>query len=115
MAYHHFASIEAVTRMLTFFLKPGGTLIIMDIIKAEDGSHPLGHGPGDGHASAHSKHAVAHKGGFEEHEIRQAFDAASLEQFRFRPATRVTHNEKVIKIFLAKGVKSDGESSKVAN
>jgi len=140
-AYHHFSSIEDTTRILAFFLKPGGALIVLDLIKTDDDPHEAmkqviekalqgdiahvhhthGHAaPGtDDTASAHGQvtaqrpapnhdHIVAHKGGFEEHEIKKVFDSANLEQFSFRPAVRVSIGDsKTLNLFLAKGIKAN--------
>ncbi|KAJ7281840.1 S-adenosyl-L-methionine-dependent methyltransferase [Mycena rebaudengoi] len=34
-AYHHFESIDAMTRTLCFFLKPGGCLLVADFMKSD--------------------------------------------------------------------------------
>lgn len=35
MAYHHFPDIDAKTRLLASFLAPGGTLLVVDIVKTD--------------------------------------------------------------------------------
>ena len=98
-AYHHFESIEAVTRTLTFFLKPGGTLMVSDIMKPSDGEVF----PRDG---AH-RHIVAHRGGFEEKDLQKAFDAADLRDTSFNKVTSAkTPDGRQVDIFLATGLKS---------
>jgi len=99
-AYHHFESIEEVTRTLAFHLKPGGYLMVSDIMKPSNGDEVFPH---DG---AHI-HIVAHKGGFDETDIRKAFDAADLHDTSFDKITSTKWvNGRSIDIFLAKGVKS---------
>jgi len=96
-AYHHFESIEDVTRILAFFLKPGGSLMVSDIMKPLNGDDVF-HG-------AH-EHIVAHKGGFEEGDIQKAFDAANLHNMSFEKVSSAIKDGRTIDLFLAKGVKS---------
>lgn len=99
-AYHHFESIEAATRTLTFYLKPGGSLMVSDIMKPSNGDEVF---PRD---ESHI-HVVAHKGGFEEADIRKAFDAGGLHDMSFDKVTSTKWKDgRSIDIFLAKGVKS---------
>ncbi|TDL15749.1 S-adenosyl-L-methionine-dependent methyltransferase [Rickenella mellea] len=94
-AYHHFPSIESVTKILAFFLKPGGALLVVDLIHTDESEE------------LHRSHVlmVPHKGGFEEPHVRAAFDFAGLEQFSFKPVTKVTVNSHEMQLFFAKGVK----------
>lgn len=95
MAYHHFHGIEEVTRILTHFLKPGGTLIIADLVKRE--------GIFDKRQDVH--HIVAHKGGFAEEDMKKLFEGAGLKHSTFKPTFNVKHNGDELEIFLATGVK----------
>jgi 2-polyprenyl-3-methyl-5-hydroxy-6-metoxy-1,4-benzoquinol methylase len=98
-AFHHFESIETVTRTLTFFLKPGGSLMVADIVKSSDSDKIFQHNAS--HASI-----VPHVGGFEEEEILGAFKAAGLQDISFEKATSAKKNGSSVDFFLAKGVKS---------
>ncbi|KAJ7348928.1 S-adenosyl-L-methionine-dependent methyltransferase [Mycena albidolilacea] len=94
LAYHHIEDILAVTRLLTFFLKPGGTLIVVDYPEMD--------------ATAVPKEAlpmIAHKSGISEAGIKAAYDGAGLGNFQqvlFKGPKSGMHPED---IFLAKGVK----------
>jgi hypothetical protein len=87
-----------VTRILSFFLKPGGCLMVSDIMKSSDGAGIF----------THSTHAdiVAHKGGFDDTDIRKAFDAADLHDITFDKVTSAMKDGHSVDFFLAKGVKS---------
>lgn len=67
MAYHHFRSIEETTSTLMFHLKPGGKLIIIDMIydpsqkaihraQGKRDAHEHGHTHGHSHGSEHHHH-----------------------------------------------------------
>jgi len=96
-AYHHFDSIESVTHTLAFFLKPGGSLLVSDILKSPDGVSTLKAIPLD---------IVAHQGGFEDADIRKAFAAAGLHLATFEKVTSAKKDGQDIDFFLTKGVKS---------
>lgn len=96
-AYHHFTSIEDVTRILAFFLKPAGALLVVDLAKLEKSDHGI--------FSDHVHHIVPHKGGFEEADIRTAFEGAGLSSFSFNKAISAKKNGHDVKLFIAKGVK----------
>ncbi|EJC98903.1 S-adenosyl-L-methionine-dependent methyltransferase [Fomitiporia mediterranea MF3/22] len=100
MAYHHFASITDVTRKLVFFLKPGGVLLVIDIIKGA--SQTL---MGQHMNDAERKHLVPHAGGFDEAALRPVFEEAGLVDFSFRPRVRVVKGDKAVNAFIAKGVR----------
>ncbi|KAJ7164791.1 S-adenosyl-L-methionine-dependent methyltransferase [Mycena crocata] len=88
-AYHHFASINDITRTLCFFLKPGGCLLVADFIK---GAQPV---PED----------VPNNGGFTEEDIRTAFVGAGLDAFTIDQFTKAKFHGQIVSIFLAKGTK----------
>ncbi|KXN91973.1 hypothetical protein AN958_11033 [Leucoagaricus sp. SymC.cos] len=67
-AYHHFESIDEITRILVSFLKPGGALLIADMVNKEEG-YAI---PQD------AQEAVPHKHGFSKGDIRKAFEAGGL-------------------------------------
>ena len=100
MAYHHFESIQDITRKLVFFLKPGGILLIADLIKgAKQGL--IAHTIGD----AVHKHVVAHPGGFVEDEICPVLEDAGLVEVTFTPRVRIAKGEKEMNVFVVKGVR----------
>ena len=99
MAYHHFTDINAVTRTLTFFLKPGGSLIITDMIKPDNTSETDTLFPQNYH------HIVAHPNAFDEETIRTVFDGAGLREFKLTRAGSAIMHGKDVDFFLAKGKK----------
>jgi len=106
MAYHHFESIGDVTRTLAFFLKPGGVLLVVDILKTSQGCANA-----DASLSAesifpeHVHHIVSHKTGFTEDDIRATFTNAGLMSFYMEAAIPVKKHDKDFQLFLAKGTK----------
>ena len=96
LAYHHFASIQDTTRILSTFLKPGGSLLVVDILN--DGR------PRDFPSSA--KHVVPHQSGFSVQVMRTTFEGAGLVEFSIREATKASmQGSAELSLFLAKGVK----------
>ncbi|KAK0205512.1 S-adenosyl-L-methionine-dependent methyltransferase [Desarmillaria ectypa] len=103
MAYHHFESTEEITRILTYFLKPGGALLVTDrvssdaVLKIEDIPDKY-------------EAIVPHKAGFSEEDMKKLFEGAGLGSFSLNVIPGATMdgifpglvNQKV---FLAKGVK----------
>lgn len=67
-----------------------------DILKPEDDNEIF---PENVH------HLVAHKGGFDEAEIRQVFEGAKLFDFKLTEATTAKKEGHAVKFFLARGVK----------
>ncbi|EKM56093.1 uncharacterized protein PHACADRAFT_122275 [Phanerochaete carnosa HHB-10118-sp] len=96
MSYHHFSSTTDTTKLLTSFLKPGGSLLIVDIMKDEQGQDVT---------PEHYKHIVAHRGGFAESEIRGVFEESGLSDFLFTPATKAKMHGREVSIFIATGKK----------
>ena len=107
LAYHHFESIGDVTRTLAFFLKPGGVLLVVDILKPTEGCVDA-----DASLSAesifpdHVDHIVAHKAGFTADVIRHTFTSAGLVSFHIEAAIPVKKHDKDFQLFLAKGTKA---------
>ncbi|KAJ7184498.1 S-adenosyl-L-methionine-dependent methyltransferase [Mycena filopes] len=94
LAYQHIADVAAVTRTLAFFLKPGGTLIVVDFPTMDVATVP-----------AEVVDSIAHKRGISEATIREVYDNAGLGEFQrvmFKGPKVAMHPED---IFLAKGVK----------
>ncbi|KAH0830226.1 S-adenosyl-L-methionine-dependent methyltransferase [Lanmaoa asiatica] len=96
-SYHHFASIEEVTETLvTAYLKPGGSLLVADLVYGESTPETF---PEDLH------HIVAHKGGFTEEEIRSTFEKAGLKNITFEIILQAKYNGHPVDVFLARGDK----------
>ncbi|KAG7445218.1 S-adenosyl-L-methionine-dependent methyltransferase [Guyanagaster necrorhizus] len=104
MAYHHFESTEEITRILTYFLKPGGTLLVTGRLIPDAVSQVAD-------IPEQYKAIVPHRAGFSEEDMRKLFEGAGLGSFSmnvipgatmdgFFPGT--THP----KLFLARGIKS---------
>ncbi|KAF8955573.1 S-adenosyl-L-methionine-dependent methyltransferase [Flammula alnicola] len=98
-SYHHFDSINDITRMLAFFSKPGGVLLVVDIMPKDESSSSGTLFPENLH------HVVAHTDGFTEESIRAAFDGAGLTDFLFKPISSIKIHDKEATIFIAKGTK----------
>jgi hypothetical protein len=95
-AYHHFSSVDDVSRILACFLKPGGTLLVADMMKTESCENIL---------PDTVAHIVSHQAGFCEEDIRKSFDRAQLESFGFEMATSAKVHGKMVDFFIAKGRK----------
>ncbi|KAJ7771439.1 S-adenosyl-L-methionine-dependent methyltransferase [Mycena metata] len=94
LAYHHIEDVVAVTRTLALFLKPGGSLIVVDFPTMDVAVVPQ-----------EVVHSIAHKSGISESTIKEAYDGAGLGDFHqvfFKGPKTPMHPED---IFLAKGVK----------
>ena len=102
MAYHHFESIGDVTRALAFFLKPGGVLLVVDILNTTEGCANAG---AESIFPDHVHHIIAHKAGFTEEDIRVTFTSAGLVSFYMEAAIPVKKHNKDFRLFLAKGTK----------
>ncbi|KZT11148.1 S-adenosyl-L-methionine-dependent methyltransferase [Laetiporus sulphureus 93-53] len=95
MAFHHFSSYRDVTRMLAFFLKPGGSLLVVDIVK----------GTLKAEISAHHERIIAHQHGFDTNDMREAFETAGLIAFDYSLATSGKMHGNTVDFFLARGKK----------
>ena len=94
-----------VTRTLAFFLKPGGVLLVVDILKPTDSEGCAASLSTESIFPDHVHHIVAHKAGFTEDEIRAAFTSAGLVSFHMEAAIPVKKHDKDFQLFLAKGTK----------
>jgi hypothetical protein len=118
MAYHHFPSVEQVTRDIVEYLKPSGVLAVADIAArvhaAADGDGVMdgvNEGKGKGEAPppiipAEYDHLVSHSHGFTEDYMRALFEGAGLVDFTFDQFTSAKWHGRDIDFFLATGTKS---------
>ncbi|KAK0447062.1 hypothetical protein EV421DRAFT_1788372 [Armillaria borealis] len=102
MAYHHFESTDEITRILAYFLKPGGALLVTDRVSS-DAVPKIEDIPEKYEA------IVPHKTGFSEEDMRKVFEGAGLESFSLNVIPGVTMDSMFgltdQKLFLAKGFK----------
>lgn len=97
MAYHHFAHPEEVTKILASFVKPGGSLLVVDFASNEKKEEIV--------AEEHRK-TVPHAAGFDEDQMKTMFTAAGLGNFEMGILLRdVPIHVYKITSFLARGVK----------
>ncbi|KAF8839867.1 S-adenosyl-L-methionine-dependent methyltransferase [Paxillus ammoniavirescens] len=94
-SYHHFSSIDEVTKTLVSYLNPGGSLLVSDLIKDESSL--------DGVFPASTHHIVAHKGGFSEEDIRSTFEKAGLKNVTFETVAEPKLAGHPVSLFLARG------------
>lgn len=71
MAYHHFSNPEEVTKILASFVKPAGSLVVVDLIS--NGKESI--------ISEEHRKTVPHAGGFDEDRMKAMFTAAGLGGF----------------------------------
>lgn len=98
LSYHHFADIAAITRTLAFFLKPGGALLVVDIVK------PASHGDAPLFDEKYS-HVVPHTHGMTKEAVQAVFEGAGLGEFTFKPIAPISMHGMDAIMFIAKGVK----------
>ncbi|CCL98061.1 uncharacterized protein FIBRA_00055 [Fibroporia radiculosa] len=96
-AYHHMTSIENTTRLLSSCLKPGGSLLITDMMASDD-YKVLSRMP--------YAEAVPHKAGFDEATIRATFEGAGLVNTEYEYMLSATIHDTDVNFFLARGIKS---------
>jgi len=88
-----------MTQALSKYLKPGGTLLVLDLLKDDDLMI-------NGVFAEHDTHdIVAHKGGFARHQVEEAFSAAGLLSFNFDDAISARKNGYPVTLFIARGIK----------
>lgn len=85
-----------MTRTLASYLKPGGALLVADIMKRADGSVIF--------AEEHH-HVVAHTSGFGDEDMNRIFTQAGLIEYQFDHFTSMKLGGHEQNAFLAKGVK----------
>ncbi|KAF8177625.1 S-adenosyl-L-methionine-dependent methyltransferase [Pholiota molesta] len=95
LAYHHFADIDETTRVLSGFMKPGGALLVVDVVK------PARHGAAPLFAEEHH-HVVPHSHGMTREGMQAAMEGAGLVDFVFKPLTTVIMHGTEAVLFLAK-------------
>jgi len=95
MAYHHFADINEVTRILAHFLVPGGKLIVVDIADQKGAL-----------LSEEFKDIVPHHDGISVEAMRAAFEEAGLVEFSMKNVDKGKNLQGGdVVFFLATGVK----------
>lgn len=77
-------------------------LLVIDLIKTEESTAIF-------NERHEVHHVVAHRGGFYEAEIREAFEGAGLADVGFETIASARKGERVVEFFLARGVKKAGE------
>jgi SAM-dependent methyltransferase len=107
MGYHHLADPASTTRELVGFLKPGGRLLVVDIVRRTEAV-----------ISAEFEGIVPHRYGFCGEEMREIFEAAELQGFEYKkvfsgrtPVRKGTQDqpssdERAVDFFLAMGSKA---------
>ncbi|EIN07939.1 S-adenosyl-L-methionine-dependent methyltransferase [Punctularia strigosozonata HHB-11173 SS5] len=95
-AYHHFASPSEVSRTLVYFLKPGGALFVMDVMKNPSGEVVI---------PATHNHVVPHPFGFDEADMRVILEGAGLENFNYQKALSATMRGNKADLFIANASK----------
>ncbi|KAG1819759.1 S-adenosyl-L-methionine-dependent methyltransferase [Suillus subaureus] len=104
-SYHHFPSIGDVTKTLVSYLKPGGSLLVADLMKPSSAESAEALFPTGAH------NIVAHKGGFEEADIKAVFEGAGLINFSFVTACKAKKHGHPVELFLASGTKEVNEEA----
>ncbi|KAJ7574025.1 S-adenosyl-L-methionine-dependent methyltransferase [Mycena floridula] len=94
LAYHHFPSIEKMTAILRFFVKPGGSILVADYEAQEEV------GPGGAYADI-----VPHPSGFSPLTMREIFEKAELTDVAVEIVTKAKLHGRDVSVFLAKGTK----------
>lgn len=116
MAYHHFPSVEQVTRDIVEYLKPSGVLAVADIAAR---GHAAAAAAADGVEvevdesggevppiiPAEYEHLVSHTRGFTKEYVRALFEGAGLVNFTFEQFTSAKWHGRDVDFFLATGTK----------
>lgn len=108
MAYHHFPSVEQVTRDIVEYLKPSGVLAVADIA-ARGHADAVEVNESGGEVPpiipAEYGHLVSHTRGFTKEYMRALFEGAGLVNFTFEQFTSAKWHGRDIDFFLATGTK----------
>ncbi|GJJ11933.1 hypothetical protein Clacol_006171 [Clathrus columnatus] len=108
-AYHHLPSITKTTELLLSYLKPGGSLLVADLLKS-DHSHEF-HSYKHHTEITNPEHEAAlqspviHHGGITEDQIHSAFEYAGLTEIEFKIIHTIQKGDRGFDIFLVKGSK----------
>jgi 2-polyprenyl-3-methyl-5-hydroxy-6-metoxy-1,4-benzoquinol methylase len=116
MAYHHFPSVEQVTRDIVEHLKPSGVLAVADIAArghaaaaaAAAGGVEVNESGGEvlpPIIPAEYEHLVSHTRGFTKEYMRALFEGAGLVNFTFEQFTSAKWHGRDVDFFLATGTK----------
>jgi hypothetical protein len=99
-SYHHFESIEDMTKILVFFLKPGGVLLVVDIQDPSEAHTQDSTSTTTQSDATHDHvipekfhHMVPHTHGFKSDRIRKVFQDAGLTSFTFDNVMRAKKSE----------------------
>ncbi|VDC00121.1 unnamed protein product [Peniophora sp. CBMAI 1063] len=84
MAYHHFFVPDEITALLARFLKPGGVLLVVDLMTRFN--NKFGSSKREEIFSLAHQHLVPHRYGFTREQMQAMFDEAGLEGFKFETA-----------------------------
>ncbi|RIA98250.1 hypothetical protein C1645_750388 [Glomus cerebriforme] len=102
-AYHHIEDIASITRILAFYLKPSGKLIVLDLMKDSTTCDKF-------YRKQCNKHNESCKDGFDPKEIEKIFlDTGILEDvkvevaFNFKKFIEKGQKEYIIEYLIAKG------------
>ena len=88
--------------MLAFFLKPGGNLLVADIL---DHSEAAEGGASTNLFDEQFHHVIPHTKGFKSDDLRKVFEGAGLVSFSIHKAIKAQMHDQPITIFVAKGQK----------
>ena len=92
-----------MTKIIFSFLKPGGSLLVVDFIKQLEGHQA------EAVVAEDFRHIAPHENGFNETEMRNAFEEAGLIDFSFSSATKAIIFEREVELFLARGKRANAE------
>ncbi|KAJ8519727.1 hypothetical protein ONZ45_g3353 [Pleurotus djamor] len=110
MVYHHLPNVAEITKILASYLKPGGSLLVINRLAngkplPEDLFVRKPNTPDINMNMSAFERLVAHKDGFTETELREIFEGAGLVKFEMRVLSKARGHEFPFPLFIAKGVK----------
>ncbi|KAJ7063678.1 S-adenosyl-L-methionine-dependent methyltransferase, partial [Mycena amicta] len=94
LAFHHIADVLGTTRLLSFYLKPGGVLLVVDFPAMDISQFPV-----------EAQAMIPHTHGVSETLIRDAYEKAGLGEFEWTLFKRPKGDMHPEDTFIAKGVK----------